>query len=263
MTKGKETTLMESNNETPNDGNGDEQQPENGASGGGGDGTRVEAERHEDRKPRKWWCKQLHFWDVKFSTSSQFLFSLFLVVIGAAQALIYSRQTKIIDGQLHEMRAEQRAWVSLAGDPEEGGSLGIGADVRAKIKFALQNTGRNPAVSIFLHGETSIAKVIPFGSMPAWQKAICNEPTGGIGFTLFPNATTMRYDAEFGLREDERKAREHAMPQFTAPAVIAGCIIYTDAVSGITHHTPLAYQTSSESGRYQARPWIRGVLPPD
>jgi hypothetical protein len=154
---------------------------------------------------------------------------------------------KIAQGQLTEMQAEQRAWISLTKD---SGITSINVDevnqeLYAETKFSLQNTGRNPAVSVFVNAEVAIPSGnLPLGSMHAWQNAVCNLPKGGPGFTMFPNSLEPTYQVRANTHQGELAQWRSTYGQNTPMApIIAACIIYQDAITGLMHHTPFAFET--------------------
>ncbi len=188
------------------------------------------------------------------------------------------RQLFVLQAQLDEMRYAGRAWVSMTKDSGIA-SLYIGdsGELRGTFRFGLQNTGKNPAVSVSINAEMSTGAVIPHGSMPAWQTAICGQPTGDLGFTMFPGAPEPLFEVQTGTTGAEFAERRSVglLP------VVAACVVYQDAVTNKMHRTPLAFQVVMRASRpgnsccaivpanlpingeeLVLRPWLRGNLPP-
>lgn len=186
-------------------------------------------------------------------------------------------QLSAMQSQITEMQSEQRAWVSLTKDSGiESLFVNAANELRATIRIGLQNTGKNPAVSVFVNADMSIGAVMPHGSMAAWQAAVCGRPTG-LGFTMFPGSPEPIYEVETGTTAAEFAERK----RMSLVPVVAACIVYEDAVTRQTHYTPLAFQVLMRAprpgnsccailpdnlpingGKLLLREWIRGNLPP-
>lgn len=188
-------------------------------------------------------------------------FRQWIIPVTAVGALIYAArqwhamkgQWDVMKGQLSEMQAEQRAWVSLSnGSGIE--SLYVDAvnkQLDAKFDFVTQNSGRNPAVFVFVN--TALLVSIgqgPYGSMVDWQRVVCNQPDGNGGVTLFPQSlpagqpTTLHTDQGVLSQWQAKWARVIRGGAIPIAPVIVACIVYRDAVTGKIHHTPYAIRIS-------------------
>jgi hypothetical protein len=200
-----------------------------------------------------------------------------LVTAANSQAISMSHQ-------LDEMQSEKRAWVSPAKDPVlESLHIDESDELLGTVKGSLQNTGRNPAMFVFVNAEISLGPLIPYGSMPNWQSAICEQATGALGTTVFPGSV------ESGFGVDARRAatelrQGNKLSAYTVLApTLAACIVYEDAVTKQIHRTPLAFEIRVRVVARQGndccaiipsdlplegrdlvlQPWLRGNLPPD
>lgn len=226
-------------------------------------------------------------WNI-FASISQAAFSALLVVVGIGQICVYQRQAGIMDkqagimraqngitqNQLNEMQAEQRAWISITKDSgvESLSIDSVNNQLDAKLKITLQNTGRNPAVFVSVNAEMSDFAIPHGGSMPDWQAAVCKIDVRTYGFTMFPNSIQPSYEVTVSSK---------IPTQAVVVPSIAACIIYQDAVTGKTHHSPLAFQLMKtprpeapccgivikslplQSSEIMTRLWTLGSLPPD
>jgi hypothetical protein len=103
-----------------------------------------------------------------------------------------------MQGQLGEMQSEQRAWVSETKDfGIERLFVNDANELRGAIRIVLQNSGKNPAVAVFVNAEMSLGTAMPHGSMPAWQKGMASRfgsartpMTGKRLISLLSQATT-------------------------------------------------------------------------
>ena len=243
-------------------------------------GLRKHFEAEADKKEReKQQAHRSYFWRY----FREWLTAVVVVVaacFAGAQWRTMSQQQKVMEGQLKEMQSEQRAWVSLTKDSGiEGFSVSAANELRATMRFGLQNTGKNPAVAVFVNAEMSIGTVIPYGSMPAWQAAVCAQPTGRLGVTMFPGSPEPILTVETGLTAIEFSQRKNWDANTVLAPVIAACIVYEDAVTQYPHHTPVAFEIRAKAPKpgsgisygdiplkedeITLRPWIRGNLPPD
>jgi len=188
---------------------------------------------------RKSQAKRWHFGMPSADTARQWL----TVVFVAIAAVFAARQWKAMTTQVDEMQSEQRAWVALSKD---SGILSLSVndanEIRSAIRIGLENSGRNPAVEVFANAEISIGTQIPHGSMPAWQKAVCEQPTSGLGYTVFPNSIEPSLTIDIGTKPDELVALKRLSSNPGGTPVVAACIVYRDAVTNLKHYTPLAFQ---------------------
>jgi hypothetical protein len=199
------------------------------------------------------------------------------------QAKIMRTQAEIMSRQLDESQSEQRAWVSLTKNSAiESLALNASNQLRVTLSLELQNTGKNPAASVFVSAEMSIGTELPHATMELWENALCEQEHPGelpaMGSTIFPGGIEPVFDIEAGL-----SALEAAEPKRSTMApIVAVCIAYQDAVTHRAHYTPLAFRVLTNgptpgtgsvgidtstlplrAGALVLRPWIRGNLPPN
>ena len=205
------------------------------------------------------------------------------LVAALIAACIYARQLTVMEGQLDEMQSEQRAWVSLSKDSGvESLYVDNMNELRNSTRFSLQNTGKNPATAVFVNAEMSIGDALSDGSMAAWQSAICGQPTGSLGMTMFPGSPEPIFTLDSGLTKAELARRKTVDSNTVVAPVVAACVVYEDAVTKKKHHTPVAYEIRMRAPRpgrgccgiiysdlplkedeIVLRPWVRGNLAPD
>lgn len=155
-------------------------------------------------------------------------------------------QWRVMQEQLQEMRAEQRAWISLTRNSgiESMFIDRVNGEVAAKLKLDLKNTGKDPATAVVVNGEMSVVlgKPLPYGSMHAWQAEVCQHANGNFGLTMFPGALAATYDLQVNSQIAALKGHPSSVPNALVSPWVAVCIGYTDAVTGIRHYTPLAFR---------------------
>ncbi len=181
---------------------------------------------------------------------------------------------KTAQGQLSEMQAEQRAWISITKDSgvESLSIDSVNNQLDAKLKITLQNTGRNPAVFVSVNAEMTEFAIPHGGSMPDWQAAVYKIDVRTYGFTMFPNSIQPTFEVTVSSK---------IPTQAVVVPSIAACVIYHDAVTGKIHHTPLGFQLMKiprpgvpccgivmkslplQSSEIMTRLWTLGSLPPD
>jgi hypothetical protein len=86
------------------------------------------------------------------------LFTAVIAVTGVIGALIFNNQLSVMHGQLGEMQAERRPWISI----EVTGHNGIVWDergARLSVVFKLKNVGKTPATNVFFEAKTILPKV--------------------------------------------------------------------------------------------------------
>jgi len=156
-------------------------------------------------------------------------------------------QVKVMQGQLNEMKVEQRPWVYA--DIGVGGAIyrNQGGGVTIPIVFALHNTGHLPASYVY----PDIEAILPAGvgskiakerqqkrCAPILQQAAVSDQ---IGTTVFPGQT-VKFGVGAGISLEEietaKKAwEEHGGKQMDfLMAWVAGCIRYRSP-DGEVHQT--------------------------
>jgi hypothetical protein len=143
-----------------------------------------------------------------------------------------------MQGQLNEMQAEQRPWISVKITGAASLLQSVGGDLQLHVNYHLENVGKLPATQAFFY-----ATIVPATDAADFHdaiKAACErfigrmkESPNSVGVTLFPNQTI---DDKFGIQEV-------AVTDFTVPgALVPVCMVYRfkgDASS--FHYTPAAY----------------------
>jgi hypothetical protein len=188
------------------------------------------------------------------------------------------QQRSVMQQQLDEMQAEQRAWVSPTPDLRIDPLLGDRDVLRADVRIGLQNTGKNPATGAFVHADMSIGTSLPHGSMQAWQTAVCAAASKGLGVTLFPGSPEPTFKITIKTDPGELAERRRQSANVVVVPLVVACVSYQDAVTKRPHRTPFAYQVYTMQPLGEAipvsslpltgdqivlRPWVRGNLPPD
>ena len=77
---------------------------------------------------------------------------------GVIGALIFNNQLSVMQGQLSEMQAERRPWISI----EVTGHSGIVWEergARLSVVFKLKNVGKAPATNVFFEAKAILPKV--------------------------------------------------------------------------------------------------------
>jgi hypothetical protein len=153
-------------------------------------------------------------------------------------------QKATMQGQLDEMRAEQRPWLFA---PEISLQSPISRDtngIRIPLRFKITNTGRLPARNVFIN-LTAFAK--PPNNLTQYshlENQNCIQPSQYLGISVFPGYTTSPLGVTTYISIDDiRKFQsqfEHLTTRpsgFVSPLVLA-CIVYKDPVGVVTYHTP-------------------------
>jgi hypothetical protein len=163
---------------------------------------------------------------------------------GIISACIFGQQLRVMQGQLEEMRDEQRAWVSGSISPH-GPIIFNKNGVMAGLEFTLQNSGHLPATDVWVWAE-----ILPFqnsqppnltnrplycspkGEALAEAKKVY-PPSGG---TAFPGEVSKNDEmvASYGPGIDGIKI----IQKYTRLG-IRGCIRYR-SVTGKFHYTGIA-----------------------
>lgn len=167
-------------------------------------------------------------------------------LVGLAAIIVSSHdsasQLTAIGNQVGEMRAEQRPWVSLQNSAIELLYFdSADSELRARLRFAVQNTGKDPAASVQVNAEMSVAREMPYDSMQRWQEAVCHEVVGP-GLAVFPGSLEPAFVQDVSAKMPRlTQGGDSAHNMYVMP-VIAACIVYKDAATQVIHYTPFALQ---------------------
>ena len=119
------------------------------------------------------------------------------VIVAGLAAWFLLRQQNTMQGQLDEMQAEQRPWVTLAGPPEIISPLTFGpAGISIDLLFAFRNTGRYPAIGVLPSNYTIPSALVTKGDEFA---RACNFGNREMGIYVFPR-TASTHAASWNLR---------------------------------------------------------------
>lgn len=200
----------------------------------------------------------------------------------SAQIVQMQAQAGEMQAQIGEMQAEQRPWVSMTKDS----SLElmfidhVNNEIDARFKFPLRNTGKNPATAVYATGQVGFIEQIPYGSLQAWQQAVCRGADTALGIHMFPGSVEPVYDLTVSGKWPTRNNIVGSTPLPMAVPYIVTCIGYTDAVSHIRHYTPMIFRVLELSAKGQPccavflkhlpeegkklafQEWLIGNLPP-
>jgi len=145
-------------------------------------------------------------------------------------------QLKVMQGQLDEMRYEQRPWISLSGArPAIALVRNVFGRLVLRVEFPMKNVGHTPARyalidgNIFVRGPTA-PEMQNIRNMCAQDR---RRPIGirTQGITLFPDETYIQpYNFVLDKREEWRLVHEKG-----TTVMIAGCVDYLLA-DGTGHH---------------------------
>jgi len=158
--------------------------------------------RHEDSRRHRH-KKEASETDVAMArwTRRVGLFTLALVVVGVVTGGIFWRQLNVMQGQLDEMQADNRAWIAptnyrIVRDPKTGRFLGLA--------FDLKNVGKEPAIETrsrawFTYGPSPDlnASYDTWMTLPFWENVKSHDVCRHIGQnpygdTIYPNVTSPR-----------------------------------------------------------------------
>jgi len=152
-------------------------------------------------------------------------------------------QWNAINGQLDEMREEQRPWISVKITGPASALQIVGGELRLHVNYRLENVGKLPATRVFFY-----ATIVPEIDAADFREALkdscnhfidmMNKSNTSAGVTLFPNQTT-----ESGFGMDEVLAAKFTTSGTTAvSAFVPVCAVYRfKGDGGIFHYTPAAY----------------------
>jgi hypothetical protein len=164
-------------------------------------------------------------------------------------------QQWVMQGQLDEMRNEQRPWVTLASQPEITTDFIFGrAGINMGVLFAFRNTGRYPALNV-LPGNYTIPSFLMTKGVE-FERA-CNQGRPSFGIYVFPgdNPPPMQ-PVSIGVQLPSLREYWDKFPSFGRHLIVSPiifvCIVYQESGSGKPHHTPFSYdlrQKNVKSGR--------------
>jgi hypothetical protein len=132
-------------------------------------------------------------------------------VTGVIGALIFNNQLSVMQGQLSEMQAERRPWISI----EVTGHSGIVWEergARLSVVFKLKNVGKAPATNVFFEAKAILPKVggpaIPTQAMLDYAADIRRRRDLGdiAGETYFPDQTLPRRNGDAYRQAGVRRA---------------------------------------------------------
>jgi hypothetical protein len=213
-----------------------------------------------------------------------------VLIVGGLQYITFDLQLKVMQGQLNEMKDEQRPWIYA--DFSSGGPIyrNQSGGLTFSIGFVFHNTGHLPATYISPDVEAYLSGAdgkVGSSSARERQKRRCDKPiqqpeaSDQIGTTAFPGQN-VPFGAAVGISAEEIEAtkREAWLKttgkelEFLFPWVV-GCIRYRSP-DGEPHQTGIAFTigmtkpgnfmsfalpldpTGVDPGRIAIMPWIEG-----
>jgi hypothetical protein len=182
--------------------------------------------------------KALH--DARTASDQQHADTIAAIGRTDSQIAALQGQTGVMQGQLAEMKVEQRPWVFAS---QINLAAPISRDVngiRVSLAIIFTNSGHLPAIDVHVN-------LSAFASQPgniAWfngiEREACNQTGNHIGIPVFPGFTTPNASGwiTYINNEDIIKATKELPDNFKkiTPLVIP-CLVYKDP-SGADHHTP-------------------------
>jgi hypothetical protein len=190
------------------------------------------------------------------------------VLVAGAAACFLLWQQHTMQGQLNEMRDEQRPWVSATAEPASDFTLDD-AGAHFQVKFVLNNSGHSPALRAWV-----IPNMYPLrqGINPIdEQKARCDKlrkrnPTRVLGITIFPGKpenTTMGLETMDRTSINLALSERASVDKFIIP-VIGGCVVYEYGTGDIVHETGFIYKISrvdaaNPTARFQIDPSVKVI----
>jgi hypothetical protein len=219
------------------------------------DGNRFVFRHRIDRKPYKY-SAQHSLQDQKTTLDADMVlwtravakYTKWLVIVGTIGAVVAFGTLWAIKGQLDEMRAEQRAWVSF--EPNIKLTQGIEYGVHGAewtINYPIHNTGHTPAAYVWV--DTLLTSGMT--NETARRVAFINDekhipPVFDSGRYLFPGD---RGDFAFQLAigKDELAQIEQSNLKFLRP-IITACIRYYFMMETIPHLTCVTTEMFTKRG---------------
>jgi len=197
------------------------------------------AETEKSRKPpKRYWQATEPFVDLKLSHLVQIVLTAALIGVAGTQAWVYFRQANIMRGQLYQMQADQRPWISPS--ISLSGPLVFTGDHDAVIYFimVIRNIGRAPALNVSNRIEVHVVEEHNIFDSIEGQKQICGLARAKAdmkdfrGQTLFPDDEKRLPSSATISHTDFAKAWPDTNNVFFR---IIGCIDYTFAADRKSH----------------------------
>jgi hypothetical protein len=190
-------------------------------------------ERHHRQQERAFW----RFSQIFIAITAT---GAVVAAYAAVRAYIAAQgQVTAMQGQLSEMHAEQRAWVSFDQNPVLTRDLALDENGLAiDLAFIAKNTGKNPAF------RSTVNLGADFGRSPSekWEREVCYQDSSVFGSSVFPGDKSYpRVGVQ--ITSDQIAKAHNDIPANFRPLdiTVIACAVYMDAVTGIWHHTPYAY----------------------
>ena len=184
---------------------------------------------HQNPPPRRYWQARVRpHW-------LEFVLGVGLLIVGAAQVLIYLRQASIMQMQANIMQqqtviseAEHRPWISASGVALVGDMTHGDAGLSMIVQFTMKNTGHSPAHRAF---PAFIPTFPPWGE-PTRQEACKMADNKLLGIAIFPGDSSIIQDIEGTIPESQFVA----LKEGKIPGAVALCvgIRYGAISSGMT-----------------------------
>lgn len=157
-------------------------------------------------------------------------------------------QHKALERQLSEMQFEQRAWLYASG-VEMAAPMSFDVNgLRMTFAHMVRNTGKNPAVQVFVNAEAKIDEL----PNPEWSRRVCSINSGDLGVSIFPGADSAPlvytiYVAKHELEKSEIRDTSTGR-RFVPPINVMFCVTYKDAATNKVGRTPYAFKLQKKIG---------------
>jgi hypothetical protein len=227
---------------------------------------------------RRWIPAALRFLDAHGGGATA-IATIVIAVATAYYAWYASAQWEVMRGQLAEMQAAQRPWVSIelrTADPLEYDNRGA----HVIIEFSMKNVGARPAIYAWPIFFSYIFRG-PFQNLVLpIQRQRCEEerrrpdippslnPTSERGYSIFPNQQVIGRDT-IEIPKDSYTAPDirHVSGTQQISPFIFGCVNYRIVLDGVKHQTGFIYRLFLSSRDQRGEPnWIdvtKGEVPGD
>jgi hypothetical protein len=151
-------------------------------------------------------------------------FTLALVLVSIATAIIFWRQLNVMQGQLDETKAEQRPWVSVSIEIAGPISRNQTGRLAIPLRYILKNTGHLPAIS----AEMNVLVTAKPQNAFAAQEAVCggSRRNYGGGVSVFPEETFPPIQSDAIPIGDLELPSSGELSSFFVNPTIAGCVNY-------------------------------------
>lgn len=184
---------------------------------------------------------------------------LFATAVFAALAAIAAGASAwIFEGQLEEMRAEQRPWI-YAETPIflKAITRNIPGVWEMRIEFKLQNTGHLPAMNVTPIVQSPVVTFNKGDAIAEYQHESCIDRNDGAwkvtGDTIFPGQI-IKHAITIGIWPKDM-ANAYAAINHYDPWII-GCFAYLTPSSKLPHFTRFAYVVSEEGETGGPTSWL-------